>query len=39
MKRMGSQSDLKAPIEFLIDDKNTFMTGQNIIKDFLEGLF
>ena len=33
MKRMGTQSDLKTPIEFLIDDKNTFMTGQNIIID------
>ncbi len=33
MKRMGKKEDLKAAIEFLINDENLYITGQNIIID------
>ena len=33
MKRMGKKEDLRSSIEFLIDDKNSYLTGQNIIID------
>ncbi len=33
MKRMGKKEDLRSSIEFLIDDKNSYITGQNIIID------
>jgi NAD(P)-dependent dehydrogenase (short-subunit alcohol dehydrogenase family) len=33
MERMGSPTDLKGAIKFLIDKNSTFLTGQNIIID------
>jgi NAD(P)-dependent dehydrogenase (short-subunit alcohol dehydrogenase family) len=32
-KRMGKPEDLKSAIDFLIDKKNSYMTGQNLIID------
>ena len=33
MKRMANKSDIKNTIDFLIDKKQKFITGQNIIID------
>ena len=33
MNRMGKREDLKSSIEFLINDKNPYITGQNIVID------
>ena len=33
MKRMANKSDIKNTIDFLIDEKQKFITGQNIIID------
>ena len=33
MRRMGKKEDLKPVIEFLINEKNSFITGQNIVID------
>lgn len=33
MQRLGSKDDLKSAIEFLVDNENSYMTGQNIVID------
>ena len=33
MKRLGRKEDLITSIEFLINDKNPYITGQNIVID------
>ena len=33
MKRMANKSDIKNTVDFLIDKKQKFITGQNIIID------
>lgn len=33
MNRMGKTNDLIQPVLFLLDEKNSYMTGQNLIID------